>query len=93
MLSYAASTKGSRRGFTFSLDNFSNKDFIEALSDSATPASRKSAPGGSQTQFDPVALIRAFEHALGRLNNLSEDLEERENELSGAVRRGEELDR
>ncbi|KAF9736377.1 hypothetical protein PMIN06_009276 [Paraphaeosphaeria minitans] len=94
MLSYTGSTKGPSRGFAFSLDNFSNndfivKDFIEALSDSATPASPKSAPGGSQTQFDPKPLIRAFEHALGRLNNLSEDLEERENELSGAVRRAE----
>lgn len=94
LLSYQASTKGAGRGFTFSLDNFSNKDFIvkdfiEALSESATPTSRKSAPGGSQSQFDPKPLIRAFEHALSRLNNLSEDLEERENELSGAVRRAE----
>lgn len=40
-------------------------------------------------QFDPKPLIRSFEHALGRLNSLSEDLEERENELSGAVRRAE----
>ncbi|OAF98900.1 exocyst complex component Sec10 [Paraphaeosphaeria sporulosa] len=94
MLSYTGSTRGPGRGFTFSLDNFANrdfivKDFVEALSDSATPASRKSAPGGSQTHFDPKPLIRAFEHALGRLNSLSEDLEERENELSGAVRRAE----
>lgn len=93
-LSYQSSTKGPGRGFTFSLDTFSNrdfivKDFIEALSDSATPASRRSAPGGSQSQFDPKPLIRSFEHALARLNSLSEDLEERENELSGAVRRAE----
>lgn len=95
MLSYAGSTASTNgRGFAFSLDSFSNrgfivKDFIEALSDSAIPASRKSQPGGPPSHFDPKPLIRAFEHALGRLNNLSEDLEERENELSGAVRRAE----
>ncbi|KAF2788140.1 exocyst complex component Sec10 [Melanomma pulvis-pyrius CBS 109.77] len=78
----------------FTLDHFSNKefivkDFIETLSDSAVPASRKSAPAASQQAFDPKPLIRTFEHALTRLNGLSEELEERENELSGAVRRAE----
>lgn len=34
-------------------------------------------------------MIRAFEHALSRLGTLSEELEERENELTGAVRRAE----
>ena len=57
-LSYQSSTKGPGRGFTFSLDTFSNrdfivKDFIEALSDSATPASRRSAPGGSSPSSTP----------------------------------------
>jgi hypothetical protein len=78
----------------FTLDHFSNKefivkDFIETLSDSAVPASRKSGPAVSQQAFDPKPLIRTFEHALTRLNGLSEELEERENELSGAVRRAE----
>lgn len=53
------------------------------------PVSRRSGGTASQTTFDPKPLIRTFEHALTRLNNLSEDLEERENELSGAVRRAE----
>ena len=83
----------------FSLDTFSSKDFIvkdfvEALSDSATPARRSlgapGAPPNAQAQaFDPKPLIRTFEHALTRLKTLSEDLEERENELSGSVRRAE----
>lgn len=84
----------------FSLDTFSSKDFIvkdfvEALSDSAAPARRSlGAPGApanaqSAQAFDPKPLIRTFEHALTRLKTLSEDLEERENELSGSVRRAE----
>ncbi|KAF1840551.1 exocyst complex component Sec10 [Cucurbitaria berberidis CBS 394.84] len=86
-------SRTSIRGPQFTLDKFSSKDFIvkdfiEDLSDAAVPASRKSGPSGQQT-FDPKPLIRTFEHALTRLNNLSEDLEEKENELSGAVRRAE----
>jgi hypothetical protein len=78
----------------FTLDTFDNKDFIvkdfiESLSDAAVPASRKSGPSSGQQAFDPKPLIRTFEHALSRLNTLSEELEERENELSGAVRRAE----
>lgn len=69
--------------------DFIVKDFIEALSDSAIPASRKSGPSADRAHFDPKPLIRSFEHALTRLNGLSEELEERENELSGAVRRAE----
>lgn len=65
------------------------KDFIEDLSDAAVPATRKSGATSGQQTFDPKPLIRTFEHALTRLNNLSEDLEEKENELSGAVRRAE----
>ena len=86
------------RSAIFTLDTFSNadfivKDFVESLSDSAVPASRRSAqtpptPAAAQA-FDPKPLIRAFEQALTRLKTLSEDLELRENELSGSVRRAE----
>ncbi|KAF2705249.1 exocyst complex component Sec10 [Pleomassaria siparia CBS 279.74] len=90
LLSYT--TNRSRPLFT--LDHFSNKefivkDFIETLSDSAVPASRKSGPATGQQAFDPKPLIRTFEYALNHLNSLSEELEERENEISGAVRRAE----
>ena len=62
---------------------------MEELSQAAIPASRKSGIAAAQQTFDPKPLIRTFEHALTRLNGLSEDLEEKENELSGAVRRAE----
>lgn len=80
------------RGPTFTLDNFSNrdfivKDFIETLSESAQPTNRRSQ--GSSQPFDPKPWIRTFEQAARRLNELSGDLEQRENELSGAVRRAE----
>jgi exonuclease VII small subunit len=65
------------------------KDFIEDLSNAAIPTARRSGTLANQHTFDPKPLIRTFEHALTRLNNLSEDLEEKENELSGAVRRAE----
>ncbi|CAK4033897.1 Exocyst complex component sec10 [Lecanosticta acicola] len=81
---------------TFTSKDFIVKDFVESLSDSAVPAARRSAPtSGSQTNaqasqaFDPKPLIRTFEHALNRLKNLSEDLQEREDELSAGVRRAE----
>lgn len=85
---------GIRSGYTFTLDTFSSKDFIvkdfvESLSESAIPASRRSAPSSSSAAFDPKPLIRAFEAALTRLGNLSEDLQSQENELSAAVRRAE----
>ena len=78
---------------TFTLDTFSNrdfivKDFVEELSDSAFPTNRKSGPPQNNA-FDPKPLIRSFEHALSRMGDLSGDLELRENELSGAVRRAE----
>ena len=78
---------------SFTLDTFSDrdfivKDFVEALSDSAVPPNRKSGPSQSNA-FDPKPLIRSFEHALNRMGDLSGDLEIRENELSGAVRRAE----
>ncbi|KAL9127912.1 MAG: hypothetical protein Q9217_003298 [Psora testacea] len=74
---------------TFSDRNFIVKDFVEALSDSAVPASRRSGPASQSNAFDPKPLIRSFEHALHRMSDLSGDLELRENELSGAVRRAE----
>jgi len=85
---------GTRSGYNFTLDTFASKDFIvkdfvESLSESATPASRRSAPTSSSAAFDPKPLIRAFEAALNRLGNLSEDLQSQENELSAAVRRAE----
>ncbi|EQL37543.1 hypothetical protein, variant [Blastomyces dermatitidis ATCC 26199] len=83
------------KGPTFTLETFSNrdfivKDFIESLSDTAIPASqrRSGGPGGNQP-FDPKPLIRTFEHAQRRMVELSGDLELRENELSAAVRRAE----
>ena len=80
---------------SFTLETFSNrdfivKDFVEALSDNAVAPGRKSGPTGTHTNaFDPKPLIRSFEHALNRMSDLSGDLELRENELSGAVRRAE----
>ena len=79
-------------GPTFTLENFSSKDFIvkdfiESLSESTVPASRRSLP--SNQPFDPKPFIRSFEHAQRRLNDLSGDLELKENELSAAVRRAE----
>lgn len=98
VLSHETSESGRKRpnftkGTGFSLETFQSKDFIvkdfiEALSDSAIPASRRSGPA-SQQAFDPKPLIRTFEHALSRLGSLSEELELHENELSGAVRRAE----
>ncbi len=80
------------KGPAFTLENFSNrdfivKDFIESLSDSAQPSIRRSQPANSP--FDPKPFIRTFEQAQRRLNDLSGDLELRENELSAAVRRAE----
>lgn len=78
----------------FTLDTFASKDFIvrdfvENLSESAVPASRRSAPASAQTAFDPKPLIRTFESALSRLGSLSEDLTEQETDLSASVRRAE----
>ncbi|KAJ9196137.1 hypothetical protein DTO166G4_6611 [Paecilomyces variotii] len=84
------------KGPSFSLEDFSSrdyivKDFIESLSDSAHPSRRSGvgAPSSSNQPFDPKPLIRTFENAQRRLNDLSGDLEIRENELSAAVRRAE----
>lgn len=80
------------KGPSFTLDNFSNRDFIvrdfvESLADSAVPINRRSGP--SQPAFDPKPLIRTFENALSQLAMLSEDLQEKESELLSQVRRAE----
>ena len=80
------------KGPSFTLENFSNRDFIvkefiESLTEGAAPSNRRSQPANQA--FDPKPLIRAFENAQGRLADLSGDLELRENELSAAVRRAE----
>ncbi|KAL3427599.1 exocyst complex component Sec10 [Phlyctema vagabunda] len=79
-------------GPSFTLENFSNKDFIvrdfvESLSDSAIPRNRRSGP--VQQTFDPKPLIRTFENALSQLASLSEELEEKEADLLTSVRRAE----
>lgn len=85
------------KGPNFSLDDFSDrgfivKEFIEALSDSATPGRRSGVTLSttlSNQPFDPKPFIRTFEHAQRRLGELSGDLEIKENELSANVRRAE----
>ena len=90
------------KGPVFTLSNFSSrdfivKDFIESLTESAQPASnRRSQPASaavastaSTSAFDPKPLIRSFEQASRRLAELSSELEGKENELSGGVRRAE----
>lgn len=52
------------KGPSFTLENFSNKDFIvrdfvDSLAESAVPLNRRSGP--SQTAFDSKPLIRTFE--------------------------------
>jgi hypothetical protein len=81
------------QGPSFTLEDFSSRDFIvkefiEALSDTAISTRRSIGPVSNQP-FDPKPLIRTFEGAQRRLNELSGDLELRENELSAAVRRAE----
>lgn len=80
------------KGPSFTLENFSNKDFIvrdfvESLADSAVPANRRSGP--AQPAFDPKPLIRTFENALSQLAILGEELQEKESELLSQVRRAE----
>ncbi|KAK8048830.1 hypothetical protein PG994_010560 [Apiospora phragmitis] len=81
------------RGPSFTLDDFSNKDFIvrvfvDSLAESAVPANRRSGPANQQA-FDPKPLIRTFENALQGLGNLSEELQEKESDLQSKVRRAE----
>lgn len=52
------------KGPSFTLEDFSNKDFIvrdfvDSLAESAVPTNRRSGP--AQTAFDPKPLIRSFE--------------------------------
>ncbi|PLN80366.1 exocyst complex component Sec10 [Aspergillus taichungensis] len=83
------------QGPSFTLDDFSGRDFIvkefiETLSDTAISTTRSTlGPAGGSQPFDPKPLIRTFENAQRRLGELSGDLEIRENELSAAVRRAE----
>ena len=83
------------QGPSFTLEDFSSRDFIvkefiETLSDSAISNRRSALGSASGNQpFDPKPLIRTFEHAQRRLGDLSGDLEIKENELSAAARRAE----
>ncbi|KAK0297805.1 Exocyst complex component 5 [Friedmanniomyces endolithicus] len=81
------------RGPAYTLDTFSSqdfivKDFIETLTGGSIPV-RRSGTTSARQAFDPKPLIRTFEHTLARLRTLSEDLEARESELSGSVRKAE----
>ncbi|KAK7924925.1 Exocyst complex component Sec10 [Apiospora marii] len=81
------------RGPSFTLDDFSNKDFIvrdfvDSLAESAVPVNRRSGPA-TQQAFDPKPLIRTFENALQGLGNLSEELQAKESDLQSKVRRAE----
>ncbi|KAI1431656.1 exocyst complex component protein [Xylaria sp. CBS 124048] len=80
------------KGPSFTLEDFSNKDFIvrdfvDTLAENAVSQSRRS--GAAQQAFDPKPLIRAFENALEGLGSLSEELQEKESELLTQVRRAE----
>ncbi|APA05891.1 hypothetical protein SS1G_01717 [Sclerotinia sclerotiorum 1980 UF-70] len=80
------------KGPSFTLENFSNKDFIvrdfvEELSESAIPINRRSGP--AQPAFDAKPFIRTFESALQQLATLSDELEEKETDLLTSVRRAE----
>lgn len=82
------------KGPVFNLENFSSKDFIakdfiESLTETAQASSRRSHGTATNAPFDPKPLIRAFEQASRQLEELSGELEQRENELSAAVRRAE----
>ncbi|KAL3470079.1 exocyst complex component Sec10-like protein [Aspergillus californicus] len=83
------------KGPSFTLEDFSSRDyivneFVEALYDSAASHRRSTlGPATGNQPFDPKPLIRTFEHAQRRLGELSGDLEIKENELSAAARRAE----
>ncbi|KAL7942231.1 exocyst complex component Sec10-like protein [Trichoderma barbatum] len=81
------------KGPNFTLEDFSNKDFIvrdfvDSLAESAMPSGRRSGPSQSTT-FDPKPLIRSFENALSQLAVLGDELQEKESELLSQVRRAE----
>ncbi|KAJ1331555.1 exocyst complex component 5 [Microdochium nivale] len=80
------------KGPSFTLEDFSSKDFIvrdfvDSLAETISPTNRRSGP--AQSAFDPKPLIRSFENALQGLGNLSAELQENESELSSQVRRAE----
>ncbi|KAM3539775.1 hypothetical protein ARSEF1564_007305 [Beauveria bassiana] len=80
------------KGPSFTLENFSNKDFIvrdfvDSLAESAVPINRRSGP--AQPAFDAKPLIRTFENALSQLAILGDELQEKESELLSQVRRAE----
>ncbi|KAF4466627.1 exocyst complex component sec10 [Fusarium albosuccineum] len=81
------------KGPSFTLDDFSSKDFIvrdfvDSLAESSVPPNRRSG-GNTQTPFDPKPLIRTFENALDQLGSLGAELQEKESELLSHVRRAE----
>lgn len=80
------------KGPSFSLEDFSNKDFIvrdfvDGLAETAAPANRRSGP--AIQAFDPKPLIRTFENAVSQLSSLSEELQEKESDILSQVRRAE----
>ncbi|KAL7629380.1 Exocyst complex component 5 [Parahypoxylon ruwenzoriense] len=80
------------KGPSFTIEDFSNKDFIvrdfvDSLAESAVSFGRRSGP--AQQPFDPKPLIRTFENALQGLGNLSEELQAKESDLLSQVRRAE----
>lgn len=80
------------KGPSFTLDDFSNKefivrDFVDSLAESAMPTNRRSGP--AQQGFDPKPLIRFFENAIEGLTNLQEEMQEKESELLLQVRKAE----
>ncbi|KAI0391801.1 exocyst complex component protein [Xylariaceae sp. FL0594] len=80
------------KGPSFTLEDFSNKDFIvrdfvDSLAENAVAQNRRS--GAAQQAFDPKPLIRGFENALQGLASLSDELQEKESELLTQVRRAE----
>ncbi|KAI1649783.1 exocyst complex component Sec10 [Daldinia loculata] len=80
------------KGPSFTIDDFSNKDFIvrdfvDELAENAVSFNRRSGP--AQQPFDPKPLIRTFENALQGLGNLSEELQAKESDLLSQARRGE----
>ncbi|KKA31151.1 hypothetical protein TD95_004865 [Thielaviopsis punctulata] len=85
-------------GPSFTLEDFSNKDFIvrdfiDGLAESAVPANRRSGAGAAPQQggvpFDPKPLIRTFESSVSQLAELTGTLQDRESDLMSQVRRAE----
>ncbi|KAI6093759.1 exocyst complex component Sec10 [Hypoxylon rubiginosum] len=82
------------KGPSFTIDDFSNKDFIvrdfvDDLAETSVSYNRRSGPASAQQPFDPKPLIRTFENALQGLGNLSEELQAKESDLLSQVRRAE----